>query len=119
MRLLVSVLVRDLGLSTYASCGGHTKLYGRLNPAMRREFYVSFCIPQDAAENFERSLSIIKAATKEYDGKIILENDAETHSDIFADNSGWCSWTITGKGIRPDDFAIMILSKNRRFISKK
>jgi hypothetical protein len=84
MRVLVSILVRYLGLRTYASCGGHTKLSGRENPVGKGEFYVSFVnIPQDSPETFKRSLSIIKAAIQEYDGKIILENDSETDPETF------------------------------------
>lgn len=114
MRELVGILNQFLKIRTYASCGGHIKLSGRENPTPKGEFYVSFVLPTNDPEGvIENKISIIKAAIQVYGGKVVLENDHETSG--FSIESGWCSWTINGKGVNPDDFAGTLFSKYLKF----
>lgn len=99
MQLLVFILNEHLGIRTYASCGGHTTKSGRVNPAPKGEFYVSFATPLDASSNVEKSLTIIRAGVQKYDEKIVLE------MDDFPSKDGHRFHSISGKGIDPRVFA--------------
>jgi hypothetical protein len=106
----MGILNHYLNIRTYASCGGHTKLSGRVNPTPKSEFHVSFVLPLNYPEGVdEDNLSIIREAIRLYDGKVILENDNETYNLPIKD--GCCSWTISGYGVTPINFASRLFSK--------
>jgi hypothetical protein len=109
LRVLISILHHYLNLKTYASGGGHIKLPGQVNSAQKGEFYVSFTLPSNYPEGFEDNLSIIKEAIRLYEGKVFLENDNETYN--FPIKDGCCSWTISGYGVTPINFASTLFSK--------
>jgi hypothetical protein len=110
MRVLVSILQHYLNIKIYSSCGGHKRRSGLENPAPKGEFHVSFVLPQNSPEGGEENnLSIIKEATRMYEGKIFLENDHETYNYPLQD--GWCSWTISGYDVTPIHFASTVFSQ--------
>ncbi len=110
MRVLIGILNHYLNIRPYASCGGHIKQSGRVNPTPKSEFYVSFVLPLNYPEGVdENNLSIINEAVRLYDGKVFLENDNETYN--FPIKDGRCSWTISGYGITPINFASTLFSQ--------
>jgi len=109
MRVLVSILHHYLNIKTYASGVGHSKLPGQVNPAPKGEFYVSFALPTNYPEGSEDNLSIMKEAIRLYEGKVFLENDNETYN--FPLKDGCCSWTISGYGVTPINFASTLFSQ--------
>jgi hypothetical protein len=109
MRVLISILHHYLNIKTYASGGGHIKLPGQVNPAPKGEFYVSFALPTNYPKGIEDKLSIIKEATRSYEGKVFLENDNETYN--FPIQDGCCSWTLSGYGVTPITFASTLFSQ--------
>ncbi len=118
VRELVYFLNLLPGIRTYASCGGHGKLNDRVNPVPKGEFYVSLIVPvEDPDGSIEKSLSVIRDAAKVFEGKITFERDAEEEG--FPVKDGHCSWTINGKGIRPLDFAIVLLSEEGGRLEKE
>jgi hypothetical protein len=109
MRVLISILNHYLKIKTYASGGGHIKLPGLVNPVPKGEFYVSFTLPSNYPESSDNNLSIIKEAIRLSEGKVFLENDNETYN--FPIKDGYCSWTISGYGVTPINFASTLFSK--------
>ena len=109
MRVLISILHHYLNIKTYASGGGHSKLPGQVNPAPKGEFYVSFALPTNYPEVIEDNLSIMKEAIRLYEGKVFLENDNETYNIPIKD--GCCSWTLSGYGVTPINFASTLFSQ--------
>jgi hypothetical protein len=113
MRVLIGILHHYLNIRTYASCGGLMKRSGRVNPVPKSEFHVSFALPLNYPEGAdEDNLSIIREAIRLYNGKIFLENDNETYNLPIKD--GCCSWTISGYGVTPINFASTIFSQYLR-----
>lgn len=109
MRVLISILHHYLHIRTYASCSDHTKLSGRVNPTPRSEFHVSFVLPLNYREGGDTDiLSIIRETTRFYEGDVILENDHETYNIPIQD--GGCSWTLSGYGVTPMNFASRLFS---------
>jgi len=88
MRLLIDVLNNDLKIRTYESCGGHTNPSGRISARPKGEFYVSFANLVVTKEQ----LNLVRAAISKHNGNIHLEDHH-------------CYWTISGKGVIPDEFA--------------
>jgi hypothetical protein len=110
MRVLIGILNHYLNIRTYASCGGNKKLSSPVNPTPKGEFYVSFVLPLNYPEGADENiLSIISEAVRLYDGKVFLENDNETYN--FPIKDGSCSWTISGYGVTPINFASTLFSK--------
>jgi hypothetical protein len=108
IRFLVDALNRLPGITTYASCGGHRDIKDGLNRVPLGEFYVDFVTPRyfldddDAEEEVEASISLIKRSIKNFDEKVILEKD------IFPPGKKDRAWGISGKGVDPDDVALRI-----------
>jgi len=110
MRVLLGILHHYLNIRTYASCGGHIKQSGRVNPAPKGEFHVSFFLPLNYPGGFDKNtLSIIREAVRLYEGNVFLENDNETYNLPIKD--GCCSWSISGYGISPIHFASTLFSQ--------
>jgi len=110
MRVLISILHHYLNIRTYASCGGHVKPSTRVNTTPKGEFYVRFVLPLNYPEGVDQNiLSIITEAIRMYNGKVFLENDNETYN--FPIKDGCCSWTISGYGVTPINFASTLFSK--------
>jgi len=109
MRVLISILNHYLNIRPYASGSGQIKLPGQLNPPPKSEFYVSFTLPLNYPEGMEDNLSIVKEAIRLYEGKVFLENDNETYN--FPLKNGCCSWTISGYGVTPINFASTLFSQ--------
>jgi hypothetical protein len=109
MRVLISILDHYLHIKTYASGNGLMKLPGRINSGPKSEFYVRFALPSNYPEGSEDNLSIIKEAIHIYKGKVFLENDNETYN--FPIKDGCNSWTISGYGVTPINFASTLFSQ--------
>ena len=110
MQVLISILHHYLHIEPYAAGGGHNKLPGQVNPASKEEFYVSFALPSNYPEGSEDNLSTVKEAIRLYEGKVFLEKDNETYN--FPIKDGCCSWTISGHGLTPINFAYTLFSKH-------
>jgi len=110
MRVLISILNHYLNIRAYASSGGNKKQSSLVMPMPKGEFYVSFVLPVNYPEGAdEDNLSIIREAIRLYNGKVFLENDNETYN--FPIQDGCCSWTISGYGVTPINFASTLFSK--------
>jgi len=110
MRVLIGILHHYLNIRTYASWGGHKQQSGRMNPAPKDEFHVSFFLPLNYPGGFDgNTLSIIREAARLYEGKVFLENDNETYNLLIKD--GCYSWTLSGYGIAPIHFASTLFSQ--------
>lgn len=110
MGVLNSIFHHYLNIRPYLSCSEPMKLTSRLNSSPRVEFHVSFFLPMNYPEGVhDNNLSIIREAIRLYDGKVFLENDNETYN--LPIQEGFCSWTLSGYGVSPMNFASSLFSQ--------
>lgn len=109
MRELIAVLNEFPGIRTYASCGGHLKLEGRITPVKKGSFYVNFATPLDDKNgDVVKSISIIEKVIERYGKDVILEKT------IFPDKEEHRFWSLDGKKVSPKILAYQLYRELRK-----